>query len=114
MHVTVEANPGPYDVLECDVGAVPDAAIAMMRDGNRQTLVVPAGTDIPYRRRERGWALIHLRAELPFDVVGFLAKYAAAWAKAGIPILAFASYHFDHVLVPGDRLDEAVAIAQAI
>ncbi len=114
MDVTVRAQRGPFAVLEGPVGRVPDDAIAVMRTGTTQTIIVPEALDWPHDQRQDGWSLIHLEAELPFDVVGFLAKYAAAWADAGIPVLAFASYRFDHVFVPADRLDDAVAIARRV
>lgn len=74
-----------------------------------------SGNEVPEEiSREANWRHITIEADLPFDVVGFFAKYADALASAKIPILPFASYKFDHVLVPADRLDEAIAAMQAV
>jgi hypothetical protein len=79
------------------------------------TSIVPSGTTVADEiSRERNWRHITIEADLPFDVVGFFAKYANALASAKIPILPFASYKFDHVLVPADRIDEAVAAMQTV
>ena len=42
-------------------------------------------------------------------VVGFLATVLEALAEADVPIMAYSSYHRDYVLVPSDKVDEAIS-----
>ena len=54
-----------------------------------------------------GW--ITLQAHSALDAVGLTAAFSAALADAGISANVLAGYHHDHVLVPVDDLDRAVA-----
>ena len=57
---------------------------------------------------ERNFRLLTFEAELPFDLVGFMARVSAALAEKGISILVFSSYSTDHVLVRDRDLDQAL------
>ena len=57
---------------------------------------------------ERGFRLLTFEAELPFDLVGFMAKVSAALAEKSVSILVFSSYSTDHVLVRDRDLDQAL------
>ncbi len=66
----------------------------------------------PGAREEPGYRLITLEAYLDWQVVGYLSVVTAALASARIPVGVLSSFHHDHLLVRGDRLDNAVAALQ--
>jgi hypothetical protein len=59
-------------------------------------------------------AWIVLRFESALDMVGLTAAFSAALAERGIPCNVLAGLRHDHLLVPVDRADEAVAALQVI
>lgn len=60
------------------------------------------------------FAMITLTVHSNLYAVGLLAKVTAALAKEGISINAFSAYHHDHLFVPYDRKDDAMAALAAI
>nr|WP_283815592.1 ACT domain-containing protein [Bradyrhizobium manausense] len=58
--------------------------------------------------------LITLTVHSALDAVGFLAAITARLAKAGISVNAVSAFHHDHLFVPVDRADEAMAILREI
>jgi hypothetical protein len=55
-----------------------------------------------------GW--ITLGADTTLDQVGLTASFAATLAQAGISCNVVAGFHHDHLFVPHERADEAVAV----
>ena len=53
-------------------------------------------------------AAIRVEGPIEHTVIGLLAHISGVLAGASITILAQSTYDTDYVLVPGDRLDEAV------
>ncbi len=66
----------------------------------------------PGAREEPGYRLITLEANLDWQVVGYLSVVTAALARAGIAVGVLSSFHHDHLLVHGDRLENALATLQ--
>lgn len=56
--------------------------------------------------------LITLTVHSSLDAVGFLAAITARLAAAGISVNAVSAFHHDHLFVPADRADEAMAVLQ--
>lgn len=56
--------------------------------------------------------LITLTVHSSLDAVGFLAAITARLAAAGISVNAVSAFHHDHLFVPADRADEAMAALQ--
>ncbi|MBH5371608.1 ACT domain-containing protein [Bradyrhizobium glycinis] len=54
--------------------------------------------------------LITLTVHSALDAVGFLAAITARLAEAGISVNAVSAFHHDHLFVPVDRADEAMAV----
>jgi hypothetical protein len=77
------------------------------------TLVIPreeaeaAGLRTAFASR-----LITLTVHSALDAVGFLAAITARLADAGISVNAVSAFHHDHLFVPTDRADEAMAVLQ--
>jgi hypothetical protein len=56
------------------------------------------------------FALISLTVHSDLHAVGLLAKITGALAKEGISVNAFSAYYHDHLFVPYDRKDDAMAV----
>lgn len=63
----------------------------------------------PARHVQRGFALITLGQPMEWNVTGVLAAVSSALADAGVPLGAAAAFSRDHLFVPLDRLDDAIA-----
>ena len=59
--------------------------------------------DFPCRR-------ITLNVHSALEAVGFIARIAAELAKAGMGVNPVAGYYHDHLFVPADRAEDAMAI----
>lgn len=63
---------------------------------------------------DKGWKIVTIDAELPLDLVGFLATISQALADAHISIFAVSSYTTDHILVKEEQIDETISIFQEL
>lgn len=61
------------------------------------------------KKIEGPFALITLEVNSSLLSVGLLARVSAALAKEGIACNAFSAYHHDHLLVPYEKRDQALA-----
>ncbi|WP_203292258.1 ACT domain-containing protein [Maricaulis parjimensis] len=105
-----------YTVLAPDT-APPDGLTPLMtcREAEGLTLVLPldqaqtAGlaTRFPCR-------LITLTVHSELDAVGFIAAIAPELARHGISCNVIAGYHHDHLLVPQERAQDAMAVLQTL
>ena len=62
---------------------------------------------LPYQFASR---LITLTVHSSLEAVGFLAVVTARLAEAGISVNAVSAFYHDHLFVPHDRADEALAL----
>lgn len=86
---------------------------AAVRRGDELSLVC-AEEDVPEGvLSEAGWRALEVEGPMPFSLTGVLASVATPLAAAGVPIFSIATYDTDVVLVPGERLDDAVAALRA-
>ena len=87
------------------------AAEALIREDEATTLILPvdhaAAGDGPAMRR------ITLEINSSLEGVGLTAAVSAALAEAGLFANVVAAYHHDHVYVPAERAQEAVALLTA-
>ena len=58
--------------------------------------------------------LITLTVHSSLEAVGFLAAITARLAEAGISVNAVSAFYHDHLFVPHDRADEALALLQEV
>ena len=54
--------------------------------------------------------MITLQVHSALAAVGFIARIATALAAAGIPTNPVSGYYHDHLFVPADRADQALAV----
>ena len=117
-HMKPEMQPGIY--VFCTIAAsesIPAALHPLLtfREQEGTTLVVlrddaeATGLRCAFPSR-----LITLTVHSALDAVGFLAAITARLAAAGISVNAVSAFHHDHLFVPAERADEAMAILQAI
>jgi len=100
------ANPAPFAVL------------VLERNEVSLTIAEALWRRSPLRARARSEAgpfrAITFELALDLDVVGYLAPAAARLARAGIPIVPQCAYQKDHVLVPEERLADAVRVLEGL
>jgi hypothetical protein len=61
-----------------------------------------------------GLARLTMMVQSSLEAVGMTAAMATALTRAGISANVVAAYHHDHIFVPWDRRDEAVAALRAL
>jgi len=113
--VQLRVDPPEIWIHRLDAGApIPADAIeagwsVVARTPGETTLAVPwpgPGASVPYRV---------LRIDGPLDpgLVGVLVQVLMPLAAMGVPVFTVSTFDTDHVLVPADRLDAAVAALTA-
>jgi hypothetical protein len=89
-------------------GAKPADAFALIREDEGTTAIVAgAGEGAVFAR-------ITLMVHSALEGVGLTAAVSGALAGAGIACNVVAGYHHDHLFVPWERRDEALAILQRL
>jgi len=79
-------------------------AFAIIREPEGVTVIAPGS----------GWARIMLGVHSSLAAVGLTARVAEALAQGGISANIVAAYHHDHVFVPWERRDEALAVLHGL
>ena len=89
--------------------------VMVFREDEGRTLVVEhqaaarAGLTGTYLCR-----MITLDVHSSLEAVGFLAAITTRLAAVGMPVNPVSAYHHDHLFVPADREEEAMAILEAM
>lgn len=87
-------------------GEVPTDAFALIREDEGLSAIMPgAGGD---------FARITLMVHSALEGVGLTAAVSGALASAGIACNVVAGFHHDHLFVPWQRRDEALAVLQRL
>ena len=60
------------------------------------------------------FALITMTAQTDLNAIGILAKITEALAKEKIAVNAFSAYYHDHILVPYEKKDNAIALIRPL
>ena len=113
-----ELSPGIYIFATLPPGvAVPAQATEILRfvEAEGLTLVLLEDRalclDLAGVSRSRR---ITLTVHSSLDAVGFLAAVLPPLARAGIPVNVVSAFHHDHLFVPVDRAEEAMAILSGL
>jgi uncharacterized protein len=69
--------------------------------------VVPADV-----QHQSGWACLKMQGPFEFTLTGVLASVLVPLRDAGIGIFALSTFDTDYILVPGDRLTDAIGALQ--
>ncbi len=95
-------------------GLPPGAAFACVaRTPEEVSVVVPEEHAPAGARIEGGWRALRVDGPMDLALTGVLAALSAPLAEAGVPLFAVATFDTDWLLVPGPRLDEALAALRA-
>ena len=112
----VVREPGVFVVAQLPADAEPPAGTrAWVREREGVTVVLPredaeaAGLPFVF---ESAW--LTLTVHTSFEAVGLTAAFATRLAEEGIPANVLAGYHHDHILVPADRADDAIAALRSL
>lgn len=108
----VERRPGVFTFVAVDVPTpgLLAAAHGMVKEGASTTLVLPiesaerAGLPVVI---EMAWLSLTVNSSL--EAVGLTAAFAKILGDEDISCNVLAGYHHDHILVPVDRADDAIA-----
>ncbi len=108
----------PPNAIVLAAGVVAETATpfsALLADKDEVTLLLPDDACQEFARRLRhatisdaAYRLITLDIELDTELVGFMALVSGALAAAGIPILTYAAFSRDHVVVRADDFEKAM------
>ena len=114
--LAVQRRPGvfAYIAVEVPTPGLIAAAHALVKEGRLTTIVLPVdaaeragqSTDVQF-----SWLTLTMHSSL--DAVGLTALVSARLAAIGIPCNVLAGYHHDHILVPVDRVDDAISVLAA-
>jgi len=120
-YAILKLHPRAITVGASIIAEVGEHFVGLLADKDEVTLIIPAELVDEFSRRlgdagqaDSTYRLIMVDQELPFDLVGFIATLGAALAKQNIPIMTYAAYSTDHILVPSDRFDEAMNALNAL
>ena len=95
--------------------AVPEVALASFREAEGLSVIVPEAEAL-----SQGWpvhfrsAWITLRVHSALEAVGLTAAVSTALARAGIACNVVAGVHHDHLFVPIEQADQALATLQTL
>jgi hypothetical protein len=114
--LAVQRRPGvfAYIAVEVPTPGLIAAAHAVVKEGRLTTVVLPveaaerAGQSTAHR-----FAWLTLTVQSSLDAVGLTAAVSARLAAVDVPCNVLAGYHHDHILVPVDRVDDAVVALTA-
>jgi uncharacterized protein len=104
-----------YATLPADSDPSRWNALAVFRETEATTLVLPerqamdAGLPIVFRA---AWITLQVHSDL--QAVGLTAAVSGALAAAGIASNVIAAVHHDHLFVPVERADDALAALRAL
>ena len=114
--LAVTRRPGvfTYIAVEVPTAGLLAAAHAIVKEGRLTTIVLPvesaerAGQLVTVR-----FAWLSLTVQSSLEAVGLTAAISTRLAEIDIPCNVLAGYHHDHLLVPVDRVDDAIAALTA-
>ncbi len=111
----VERRAQTYTFVTGDWPQLAPAAAACIDEVEGRTWVVPvdaadaAGAPVTFRA---AWLTLTVHSAL--EAVGLTAAFSRVLGEAGIPCNVLAGYYHDHLLVPVERADDAIAALEAL
>lgn len=112
--IAVDRRPGSFCFVT-NADHLVDVAAASVFEEEGLTVVVSVET-----ARQHGYhpdfvaAWLTLRVHSALEAVGLTAAVSSVLADEGIPCNVIAGYHHDHLLVPVDRAESAIAAIESL
>ncbi len=114
----------PANGITVAAGIVAEASLpfsALLADQDEVTMLLPDEVCQEFQSRlkmatlsEALYRLITVEAILEPDLVGLIAAISRSFAESEIPVLVFAAYSRDHIFVPVDCFDKALAALSSL
>ncbi len=113
--LTVSQRPGSWCMVS-GIALSDDVEVAAMVTEVEGTTSVISATDAMRMDLEPEFiaAWLTLNVDSALDAVGLTAAVSSALAADGIPCNVLAGYHHDHLLVPVESAERAIAILSAL
>jgi len=111
----IEQRPGCFTFVTGDWPSLRSVAHATISENEGLTLVVTvedARSVDAVVDFEAAWLTLTVWSS--HEAVGLTAAVSQVLADAGISCNALAGYHHDHLLVPADRVDEAIRVLESL
>lgn len=103
------------------IAEVSEPFCALIVDKDEVSLVIPFEAWEDFSKRlpnhkveDKRYRLITFDIELEMSLVGFMANVSQTLAEVNVSILTFAAFTRDHLLVPADQFDIAIAALQKL
>lgn len=102
------------------VAEIADPFTAIIADKDEVTLLLPFAYVEEFQDRLHNYQmsapyrLITMDVELEPELIGFMAHISTALAQAGISVLPFAAYSRDHLFVPAEKYELAIATLEKL
>lgn len=103
------------------IAEVSEPFCALIVDKDEVSLVIPYEAWEDFSRRlpnhkvaDKRYRLITFDIALEMSLVGFMARISQALAEVNVSILTFAAFTRDHLLVPANQFDIAMAALQQL
>ncbi len=114
--LAVQRRPGvfAYIAVEVPTPGLMAAAHAVVKEGRLTSIVLPIeAAERAGQATTVQFAWLTLTVQSSLDAVGLTAAVSTQLAAIDIPCNVLAGYHHDHLLVPVDRADDAIAALTA-
>lgn len=129
--LTLYSDQQNYVIVQLPTGAILAAAgivaeigepfCTLIVDKDEVSLIVPADAWEDFSKRlpnhktaDKPYRLITFDTALEMTLVGFVARISQALANANVSILPLAAFSRDHILVPADQFDIALAALEKL
>ncbi len=119
--MVAQMSPRLDDQSYCFVLITPDiaptalgAAIGTFREDEGVTAIVPEPVARELGDESTAFARITLQVHSALEGVGLTAAVSGALADAGIACNVVAAFHHDHLFVPLERAEEAIAVLRVL
>ena len=86
----------------------------MFREAEGVSLILPAALSPPGVQASSEMRMITLTVQSSLNGIGLTAAVSTALAGAGIPCNMVAAFHHDHVFVPAEMADRALAVLRSL
>lgn len=121
LYVMVSLPPSAITAAAGVMAEISEPFTALIADKDELTLVLTEAEVQEFSRRlpgarlsEARYRLITFDVELEPTLIGFIARISSVLEGAGIPIMPFASFARDHILVPAQQYELAREVLQTL